>query len=187
MEPFQPPSIPTAISHVPIVEEAIPASNLFLLRRANRAFVQGANAYPTLEEPFVFTRRQWLGVGGLGGIGLLLAFGVAIPLGIVVTVGLLWLLGMVMYGHIYRQTKAVAHQNGWILSGEVLHAEMIRARKGGSRRQRIGIKYRFVAPGGIWYEGYAEADQDGASHAMPPSRETPLYIWYDEQGNHYLL
>lgn len=76
---------------------------------------------------------------------------------------------------------------GWIVPGVVLHAEKIRIRGGNYRAERLGIRYQFVAPGGVVIEGYAEGDSDHASDKMAPAPGTPVKIWLNDNGTHYLL
>lgn len=76
---------------------------------------------------------------------------------------------------------------GQILTGEVVQAEKIRHRSRHSTIEKVGVRYRFAAPGGVTMEGKAEGDIISASHDMAPTLGTPVRVWYTDNDRFYLL
>ncbi len=172
----------------PVDEHPVLDSNLFLLHRSNQAFVERRSNHPTLGSSL--TRREQILIGTFGVCMILIYIGVVtilpvffaslVSLAIVVA-----FLGLIArYGRPSHQSAGIA---GWIVPGVVLHSEKIRTRDGKVRLEQLGIGYQFVAPGGLVIEGYAGGDSEHASDTMAPAPGTPVRVWFDDDGNHYLL
>lgn len=171
----------------PVDEHPVLDSNLFLLHRSNQAFVERRSNHPTLGSSL--TDRERLLIGAFGVCMILIYIGVTllpvvfaslVSLAIVVA-----FLGLIArYGRPSHEPAGLA---GWIVPGVVLHSEKIRTREGKVRSVQLGIRYQFVAPGGVVIDGYAGGDSDHASDTMAPAPGTPVRVWYDDDGNHYLL
>lgn len=171
-------------------EIPIPDPHLFLLNDANRTFVEGRNEYMIVEHtPDNRTLSATLAMGALvllGGIvlvsisNLLSQYNTFVFL-VMVVGGIGAFLAILRY--LYRDVPG----KGWIIPGVVTHAEKIRVVENYHTREYMGVRYQFVAPGGVVMDGSAEGDSDRASHTMAPPAGTPVKIWLDDDGTHYLL
>ena len=86
-----------------------------------------------------------------------------------------------------RQPGVPAKAKGLVLTGEVVHAEKIRHEGRNDTQVKVGVRYRFAAPGGVLMEGRAEGDMLVASHDMAPLPGTPIRVWYTDNEKFYLL
>lgn len=178
-EPFTPP-----ISHM---EVAVRDPNLFLLRRANRAFVEQRSMIAYLEDTLTAGWRT-MGMVLIGGGGAVLwAFEITTPLGVLALFGWAWLISLVFYGQASRHLWVKHNTDGWILAGKVLYSKKIPIRKRNFVYQQIGVQYAFLAPDGETREGYSAADSAVANSIIAPLPGTPLRVWYTHDGKYYLL
>lgn len=171
------------------IQEEIPVldPSVFLLRRTNRGFVERRHQQPHLKD--VGSIDYWMvGIIGLvGGGAILCAFWWAVPLGYIAIVGVLWLMAFGVYGQLHQTFNTNPILNGRILPGTVTHSEKIRIGEKDIQREFVGIRYQFFTTEGDSLEGYAEGDRAMTSQTIIPARGTPVYVWYDDEGNHYLL
>lgn len=169
-------------------EIPVPDPDLFLLIDANRTFIGGRNEVMILEhapENRTLSLLIVLGVVAfflvLLGVSNLPAQYNTLAFIIIVAGGVSAFIAVLRY--LYRDVPV----KGWMIPGVVTHAEKIRVIEGRYTREYLGVRYQFAAPGGVVMDGYAEGDSDKASHVMAPIPGTPVKIWLDDDGTHYLL
>lgn len=159
----------------------------FLLKAENRAFVERRADTRVVESSpldslFIFQGFVTLAVLFAG---LLIAH--SLPIAIIGGVASLALTPLLLR---IRQYWLDAHpESGWILEGEVLQSEYIHVvqQQPPSRVEKMGIYYRFVAPGGVVEEGYAEGIAEKASQRTLPRPGAPIRVWYPDNENFELL
>lgn len=173
---------------LPLVEEQpVLDSNLFLLHRSNQAFVERRSNYPNLG--LSLTSREKILTGAFAVCLIFIAIASSILPPSLAIFGVLGLIGGFLgvierYGYPSNDTIDLA---GWIVPGVVLHSKKIRVREGNYRSEQVGIRYQFTTPKGVVMEGYSEGESNAASDKMAPPPGTPVRVWYDDAGNHYLL
>lgn len=166
----------------PVLEPSV-----FLLRRSNRSFVERHHHQPHLKDAGLIDYWMLGVIGVVGGGAILCAFWWAVPLGYIAIVGALWLMAFGVYGQFHQTFNTNPILNGRILLGTVTHSEKIRIREKDIQHELFGIRYQFFTAEGDSLEGYAEGDSALTSQTIIPVRGTPVRVWYDDEGNHYLL
>lgn len=171
-------------------ETPVDDPNLFLLNDANRTFVDRRNEFITLEHaPANRTLSMMLALGVVGMVAAIALLAVSkLPaqynsLAFLVIAGGGVGVFLALLRYLYRDVPV----KGWMIPGVVTHAEKIRVIEGRYTRENVGVRYQFVAPGGVVMDGYAEGDSETASHGMAPTPGTPVKVWLDDDGSHYLL
>lgn len=182
------------MSETPVVIRETPVfdSRAFVLHWENEAYLRGKRPTPYLTDSegqmivagfviatflcclgafFIFAESNWQPAMLISGVVLLLAGGVG-------------MVGVFVYTNPARQ-KAIL--DGFLIAGEVLKSEKIRIEGGKGSRERIGVYYQFMTPEGRLIRSRAEASNDFQREKMAPAPGSPVYIWYDRQGNHTLL
>lgn len=191
-----------------IVESPVADPTLFLMYERNRAYLLGKTALPHLatrdEASYVAGFLLFGGIAVMvlvfGGFGLLMRWLLEVnpafdnPTLVVMGLFLVILLGMgitVVVRDMQLAKSASATKEDTpvppkpqLLEGTVTQAEKIREDHAVAR---IGVRYQFVAPGGIVTHGYAEGMGEDASHEMAPVPGTPVKVYYMPDHNHYLL
>jgi hypothetical protein len=171
-------------------ETPVPDPTLFLLNDANRTFVEGRNEYMVVEHsPDHSTLSIIVAIGALVLLGGILLVSISnLPAQyntfaflVLVVAGIGAFLAILRY--YYRDVPG----KGWILPGIVTHAEKIRIVENYRTREYVGVRYQFVAPGGVVMDGYAEGASDNATHGVAPTPGTSVKIWLADDGTHYLL
>ncbi len=164
--------------------------NLFLLFDANRPFIERASDTMTVEHaPGDSTLAAMLGIGAvvillgtvLMGLSNLPSDYNILTFAVIAGGGVGGFVALLRY--LYRDENV----KGWIIPGVVTHAEKIRVMEGRYTRDYLGIRYQFAAPGGVVMEGDAEGESASSSLGMAPAPGTPVKIWLDDDGTHYLL
>lgn len=171
-------------------ERPVPDPTLFLLNHANRAFVEGRNRHPILDEA---SQRRTLTILGatlsvpmIGGLWLLSAEMIPVDYTGWFCFGLMVTLTVIIGGYIhYLRSDLKLH--GTLFSGVVVRSEKIRVVKNNRQRERFGVWYRFIGSGGRIQEGYAEADSDTASQRIAPGKGMEVRVWVEDNRNCYLL
>jgi hypothetical protein len=74
-----------------------------------------------------------------------------------------------------------------MLQGEVTHSEKIRVVQGKTVHESLSVQYVFTTPGGVVIHGYATGESELASIKAAPMAGTPVYVWFMEEGKHFLL
>jgi len=178
----------------PIEEYPVPDPTLFLLNRANRDFVERRSNHPVLDKPAtVAFRSGYLGIMVLMVVALLVLATLASSVGLLAVMTCILILIIVLGGlgalfwAYFQYMGRTRELKGWIIPGVVTHSEKIRIETYQQMQERLGIRFEFVTQGGVVEKGYTEGDSDSASDTMAPAPGTPVSVWYDEEGKHYLL
>lgn len=170
-------------------EHPVPDPNLFLLHHANRAFVEGRNSHPILDE--ASQRRTLtiflatLSVPIVGGILLLSSEVIPVAYSAWFCVGFIASLIIIIGGYIHY-LRSDLNLQGRLFSGVVVRSEKTRAVTNNRYRERFGVWYRFIAQGKL-QEGYAEGESDTASQRIAPIKGMEVHVWVDDNGKCYLL
>jgi hypothetical protein len=176
-------------------EIPVPEPNLFLLNRANRAFIERRTNNPVWDE--APPEQDANGVWGilLFIIGTLMSLTIVsnLPLGeyrvwifLVALIGII-ALSLTLFWAYYRYIYETLQLKGWILPGKVLHSEKIRMVADESWDERVRVRFQYSTPDGILTVGYAEGNSDWASDNMAPAPGTPIRVWYGDDGEIFLL
>lgn len=180
------------IDPFPTVEEyPVLEPDLFLLRRANRLFLERYSKQPVLDKPAEIKREtNKIAVRIFVTVALLVMAGIAFlpsdlsaPLLIATVLGGIGALFWAYIRYMFRPVDL----KGRTISGMVTHSEKIRMAEDRFHRDYLGIRFEFTDPNGGVKEGYAEGDSDHASDKMAPAPGTPVKVWYDDDGKFYLL
>lgn len=180
--PISPPSA--------LPERPVPDPTLFLLNHGNRAFVEGRNRHPILDEASQRRTLTMLGatlsVPMIGGLLLLNLEVIPVDYTGWFCLGVMGVLMVIFGGYLYY-LRSDLNLQGTLYSGVVVRSEKIRMVLNNRQRERFGVWYRFVGAGGRIQEGYAEADSDTASQRMAPQKGMEVWVWGEEDGRCYLL
>lgn len=181
------PTSPPIMKETPVLDP-----RAFVLHGENEAFLKGRRSYPYLSDGaedlfaaflaivafFCLMAGFWFFVTGEGQVFNIVA-------GVVLVLTGVGSLGVMVWSTRpkRRNTKLV----GQVLIGEVLESEKIRGYRGEPHLDGIGVRYQFTTPGGKVIRDRAEATNDRNREKMAPAPESPVYIWYDQDGNYTLL
>jgi hypothetical protein len=174
-----------------VTETPVLDPNLFLLNRANRAFIERRNDTPILNESSLDHDAS-----RFGGI-VLFIFTTVIILSLVRNVSLevyrlsVFIIALssilaFFWAYVRYMCQSVGIK-GWILPGEVLHSEKIRVIADKTWHEQVGVRFQYTTPDGVLTIGYAEGGSDRASDNMAPAPGTPVRVWYGDDGEIFLL
>jgi membrane protein implicated in regulation of membrane protease activity len=170
-------------------ETPMPDPNVFLLRHDNWDFLHGQRANPVIIKRLTNTAPLFvagLAIVALIYVSLLLIFVMTGGNFALVAVGLIFFV-VAFLGIRLRQMRNLRPQQGIVLQGEVIRAEKIRIGQGRYEVEKIGVRYRFADSGGVVHYGESEGESNATSDKMAPPPGTPVRVWYNDEGNSYLL
>lgn len=173
------------------VETPVLNPEVYLLRKGNKAFVERKIDYPILKKDY-----STLGFGAVAMLAIALQIGLVVVAAFnakLYMLALLAVVGEIILAFIayklfqkWEANQRVA-SNGWIIPGAVLEAETVKIHAGKSVSEVVRIRYRFARPGGVVEEAFVEDSNTEANHIIAPQPNTPIYVWYKDDGTYYLL
>ena len=175
-----------------LTETPVLDPNLFLLNRANRAFIERRNDNPyflKVRSTLTFQESSiLLGTGLL--FSMYLCMILASPQGIGSAIaGTIVAIFIILFAGVRPANPDTDNIDlaGWILPGVVLHSEKVRVEREQSWREHLGIRFEFTTPEEVVTEAYAEGESNKASDKMAPFPGTPVRVWYGDDGKVFLL
>lgn len=183
------PVIPKTMRELPV-----PHPYAFFRHTENQLFLKGQRSSPILEAQSG-NGPAWLL------ICLLLLSVVGVFVGVLMVVDITWSLARSVFGGVlatgslliggytfqYVLTRNIESRPGRVIEGRVIEAEKIRIEKNNMHFEAIGIRYEFTTPDGRSIQHRAETPNDTRSGKMAPAPETPVYVWYGDDGKVFLL
>jgi hypothetical protein len=180
-------------AETPTPELPVPDPQLFFLNHANRAFVEGQEPTPILEPGISNQTLRF--IAALITFVLLIMAGVLsnpfwrnqVNAAMVLAVLVVGVIGLIAYLNHRMGDERESKAKGRVLQGEVTHSEKIRVLQGKTSHESLAIQYAFTAPGGVVVHGHAEGESELANIKAAPMAGTPVYVWFTEEGKHFLL
>jgi hypothetical protein len=181
------------VAPAPIIETPVYDPRAFVLHWENEAYLKGKRPTPYLrdggEEAGLVAFMALAGFFCLmGGVWMIFSGGgqvVMLVAGVVLLLAGFGGVGVMVWA--VDPTRQNAKRTGRLLVGQIVEAEKIRIQTGTGHRESIGVRYEFTTLTGKKIRNRAETVIEYQQEKMAPAPGSPVYIWYDGEGNYTLL